>query len=250
MFTTLSSAPRPNSKPFDFRFVPVDVRRFQGNPVKRRRKRLNGPTCQDKASLRNQPFQHSLPPPDIGPHACPASTGNPKRALVAQATLSTSVQPCSAVGHVLTPSPPLLDECGHSGTLRKGFDRPGTRPLDASQSHLLSLPPTPTPSRICGGCSRPPVSDWAIRGNLRTHQESAEDLISYIPPTPTFAPSDRQASDKHASSMAGGPTPASKIDLRRGSTQADLRCHPDLAPADPDESPVEIPMTPIVLCST
>ncbi|KAK1042868.1 hypothetical protein LTR74_018483 [Friedmanniomyces endolithicus] len=83
-----------------------------------------------------------------------------------------------------------------------------------------------------------------MRGNPGTHQESAEDLIFYIPPTPTFAPSDRQASDKHASSMAGGPTSASEIDLRRGSTHADLRCHPDPAPADPDESPVEIHMTP------
>jgi len=155
MYTTLSSAPRPNSKPFDFRFVPVDVRRFQGKPVKRRRKRLDSPTRQDKASLRNQPLKHSLPPPGVGSYACPASTGNSVRVLVAQATLSTSVQPCLAVGHVLTPSPPLLDECGHSGTLPNVFDRPGTRPLDASQSHLLSLPPTPTPSRICGGYSQP-----------------------------------------------------------------------------------------------
>lgn len=83
-----------------------------------------------------------------------------------------------------------------------------------------------------------------MQGSPTTHQESAQGLISYIPHTPVTASSDRPMSDKHASSMPGVPIPASQIDLPCGSTHADLRCHPYPAPADPDESPVEIHMTP------
>ncbi|KAK1047820.1 hypothetical protein LTR12_018247 [Friedmanniomyces endolithicus] len=228
MFTTLSLPPRPVSKPFDFRFIPIDISHFQQSPAKRRRKRLDGPASQHSPTHGLTCSTHTSTPA-IGPYAREESPGSQVRMPRPQATSSTTIQLRPAVSHAPTPSPHLLDNCGHVEALRDRL-QPPTMP----QHDAYPLPLLITPSPTGKECSASPVTDRVKHCTATAKQEPAHGLTTRILPATTLAPYDKRNSNGHALPISRRPMPARNIEVQCESADRIYHCRPGLVPATPD----------------
>ncbi|KAK3633770.1 hypothetical protein LTR22_019954 [Elasticomyces elasticus] len=226
MFTTLSLPPRPVSKPFDFRFIPIDISHFQKSPVRRRRKRLGVSASQHSAN-HGLTCSTDTSPQAIGPHAREESPESRMQVPNPQATSSTTTQLCPAESPALTPSRSLLDECRHVEALRNSLEHPAMSQHDAN---LLPLPVPP--SSIGSECSALPVAERVMHYSAIVEQEPADSLISRVPPAPIIGPCDERIRDK--------PMATRNVEVHRGSADNDSLCHPGPVQATAEIADIEM----------
>ncbi|KAK0780541.1 hypothetical protein LTR57_025449 [Friedmanniomyces endolithicus] len=228
MFTTLSLPTHPVSKPFDFRFISVDISRFQRSPVGRRRKRSSGPASQHSTNPGLTCSTH-LSTPAVRPYAREESPRSQVQVPRPQATSSPTIQLSPAVSHVPTPPPPLLDSCGQVEALRDRL-KPLAMPQD--DANRLPLPMTPLPTGSEWSAS--PVADQVKNCSATAKQEPADGLTAPVPPSPTLAPCDKRTSNEHALPISCRPMPTCNIEVQRGSADRNFHCRPGLVPVAPD----------------
>ncbi|KAK3616491.1 hypothetical protein LTR56_025918 [Elasticomyces elasticus] len=232
MFTTLSLPPRPVSKPFDFRFIPVDI--SQKSPVRRRRKRLGASASQHSAN-HGLTCSTDTSPQAIGPHAREESPESQMQVPRLQATSSTTSQLCPAEGPAPTPSRSLLDECRHVEALRNGLEHPAIPQHDAN---LLPLPMPP--SSIGSECSALLVAERVMHYSATVEQEPADSLISSVPPAPIIGPCDERIRDKHTLPISRRPMATRNVEVHRGSADRDSLCRPGPVQATAETADIEM----------
>ncbi|KAK6405541.1 hypothetical protein LTR81_019740 [Elasticomyces elasticus] len=234
MFTTLSLPPRPVSKPFDFRFIPIDVSHFQKSPVRRRRKRLGASASQNSAN-HGLTCSTDTSPPAIGSYACEESPESQIQVPKPQATSSTTTQLCPAESPASTPSRSLLDECRHVEALRNGLEHPAMPQHDAN---LLPLPAPP--SSIGSECPTLPVPERVMHYSATVEQEPADSLIFSVPPVPIIGPCDERIRNKHTLPISRRPMATRNVEIYRGSAGRDSLCRPGPVQATADTADIEM----------
>ncbi|KAK6401291.1 hypothetical protein LTR81_023552 [Elasticomyces elasticus] len=234
MFTTLSLPPRPVSKPFDFRFIPIDIGHFQKSPVRRRRKRI-GASASQHSGNHGLACSTDTSPPAIGQYAREESPESQVQVLKPQATSSTTTQLCPAESPTPTPSPSLLDEWRHVEMLGNGLEPPALPQHDA-KSLSLPMPPSPTGSE----CSTSPVASRVMHCSATAEQEPADRPTSSVPPAPIIETCDERISNKHTLPISRRPTPTRNIEVHRGSADRDNRCRPGPVHGTADTADIEM----------
>ncbi|KAK3615526.1 hypothetical protein LTR22_027399 [Elasticomyces elasticus] len=239
MFTTLSLPPRPVSKPFDFRFIPIDISHFQKSPVRRRRKRLS-PSASQHSANHGMACSTDTSPPAIGPYAREESPESEKQVPKPQATSSTTTQLCPAESPAPTPSPSpfLLDACRHVEALRNGLEHPAMPQHDANP-----LPLPMPPSSIGSECSTLRVAERVMHYNATVEQEPADSLISSVPLAPIIGSCDERIRNKHTLPISRRPMAARNVEVHRGSADRDSLCRP--APVQLTAETADIEMAPL-----
>ena len=233
MFTTLSLSPRPVSKPFDFRFIPIDIAHFQKRPIRRRHKRMGGPASQHLATPGLTCSTHTSTQTN-SPPAQEESPGTRVPVPRPQVTSSTVFQLCPAVNHAPTPSPHFLDDCGHVEALRNR-----TQPSAMPQHDANPLPLPQIPSPTGSKCSASPITNQVPQCSATAEQEHANGLTSHALPAPIIAPYDGSISSGHTLPISHTPISAWNIEVHRGSADWDSRCPPGPVSVTPDIAHVE-----------
>ncbi|KAK5698441.1 hypothetical protein LTR17_023645 [Elasticomyces elasticus] len=234
MFTTLSLPPRPVSKPFDFRFIPIDISHSQKSPVRRQRKRLGASASQHSANHRLT-CSTDTSPPAIGPYAREESPGSQIQVPKPQATSSTTTELCPAESTAPTPSRSLLDECRHVEALPNGLEHPAM-----PQHDVNPLPLPMPPSSIGSECSTLPVAERVMRYSATVEREPADSLISSVPPAPIIGPCDERIRNKHTLPISRRPMATRNIEVHRGSAGRGSLCRPGPVQATADTADVEM----------
>ncbi|KAK5683758.1 hypothetical protein LTR17_027233 [Elasticomyces elasticus] len=234
MFATLSLPPRPVRKPFDFRFISIDISHFQKSPVRRRRKRLGVSASQHSAN-NGLACSTYTSPPAIDPYAREESPESQMQVPKPQATSSTTTQLCPAESPAPTPSRFLLDECRHVEALQNDLEHPAMPQHDANP-----LPLPMPPSSIGSKCSTLPVAERVMHCSATVEQEPAASLISSVPPAPIIGPCDEWIRNKHTLPISRRPMATRNVEVHRGSADRDSLCRPGPVQATAETADIEM----------
>ncbi|KAK3618947.1 hypothetical protein LTR22_026179 [Elasticomyces elasticus] len=234
MFTTLSLTPRPVSKPFGFRFIPIDISHFQKSPVRRRRKRLDASASQHSAD-HVLTCSTNTSPPAIGPYVREENPESQMQVPKPQATSSTTTQLYPPESPAPTPSRSLLDECRHVEALRNGLEHAVVPQHDANP-----LPLPMPPSSIGSECSKLPVAERVMHYSATVEQEPADSLISSVPPAPIIGSCDERIRNKHTLPISRRPMATRNVEVHRDSADRDSLCRPGPVQATADTADIEM----------